>query len=86
MASTAVAAQEYWGYLIKPDKSPTPVFELLLLGVANYIVSACSPIYPMTLCESRLMTTRIAEQAHCAMGHPDPYARQARSFLPPRRW
>ena len=39
MASTAVA-QEYWGYLIKPDKSPTPVFEQLLLGVADYIVSA----------------------------------------------
>lgn len=44
MASTAVAAQEYWGYLIKPDRSPTPVFEQLLLGVANYIVSACTPI------------------------------------------
>ena len=39
MASNAVAAQEYWGYLINPDKSPTPVFEQLLLGVANYIVS-----------------------------------------------
>ena len=39
MASTAVAAHEYWGYLIKPDKFPTPVFEQLLLGIANYIVS-----------------------------------------------
>ena len=38
-AGTTIAAQEYWGYLIKPDKSPTPVFEQLLLGVANYIVS-----------------------------------------------
>lgn len=38
MGSTAIAAHEYWGYLIKPDKSPTPVFEQLLLGVANYIV------------------------------------------------
>ena len=38
MGSTAVTAQEYWGYLIKPDKNPTPVFEQLLLGVANYIV------------------------------------------------
>lgn len=37
MASTILAAQ-YWGYLIKPDKSPTLVFEQLLLGVANYIV------------------------------------------------
>jgi len=38
MSSTAVAANEYWGYLIKPDKSPTPVFEQLLYGIANYIV------------------------------------------------
>lgn len=38
MGSTAVAAHEYWGYLIKPDKSPTPVFEQLLYGIANYIV------------------------------------------------
>jgi len=38
MASSAVAAHEYWGYLIRPDKSPSPVFEQLLLGVANYIV------------------------------------------------
>ena len=38
MGSSAVAAHEYWGYLINPDKSPTPVFEQLLLGVANYIV------------------------------------------------
>ncbi|KAK4692343.1 hypothetical protein P7C71_g4841, partial [Lecanoromycetidae sp. Uapishka_2] len=37
MASSAVAAQEYWGYLIMPDKSPSPVLEQLLLGVANYI-------------------------------------------------
>ena len=41
MAGSAVAPQEYWGYLITADKSPSPVFEQLLLGVANYIVSAC---------------------------------------------
>ncbi len=28
------------GYMIKPDKSPTYIFEQLLLGVVNYIVSA----------------------------------------------
>lgn len=38
MGSTAVAAHEYWGYLIKPDKNPTAVFEQLLYGIANYIV------------------------------------------------
>lgn len=34
-----MAPIEYWGYLVKPDKSPSPVFEQLLLGIANYIVS-----------------------------------------------
>lgn len=39
MGSAAVAAHEYWGNsLINPDKSPTPLLEQLLLGVANYIV------------------------------------------------
>lgn len=28
----------YWGWLINPDKSPSAVFEQLLLGIANYIV------------------------------------------------
>ena len=27
------------GYLLQSDKSPTPFFEQLLLGIANYIVS-----------------------------------------------
>ena len=72
MASTAVA-QEYWGYLIKPDKSPTPVFEQLLLGVADYIVSACSPI-SQTVGEGKLIMTGIAEKTSSAVGHPDPYA------------
>lgn len=35
----ATAAQEYWGYLINPDKSPTALFEGLLLSIAHYIVS-----------------------------------------------
>ncbi|CAF9938419.1 MAG: hypothetical protein ALECFALPRED_007688 [Alectoria fallacina] len=54
MASTAVAAQEYWGYLIKPDKSPTPVFELLLLGVANYINKHIAPWDIQTLTPAKL--------------------------------
>ena len=72
MASTAVA-HEYWGYLIKPDKSPTPVFEQLLLGVADYIVSARSLIFE-TMWEGILIMTGIAEKTSSAMGHPDPYA------------
>lgn len=38
MSNGAIATEEYWGYLIKDDKSPSPVFEQLLLGIANYIV------------------------------------------------
>ena len=44
MSNGAVATEEYWGYLIKDDKSPSPVFEQLLLGIANYIVRPCLPI------------------------------------------
>ena len=36
--STMQAAQDYWGYLINSDKSPAPLLEQLLLGIANYIV------------------------------------------------
>ncbi len=38
MANTDLE-KEYWGYMIRPDKTPSPVLEQLLLGVANYIVS-----------------------------------------------
>ncbi|KAL9137037.1 MAG: hypothetical protein Q9175_001747 [Cornicularia normoerica] len=54
MASTAVAAHEYWGYLIKPDKSPTPVFEQLLLGVAHYINRHIAPWDIQTLTPAKL--------------------------------
>ena len=30
------------GYVFKPNNAPTPFFEQLLLGIANYIVSICS--------------------------------------------
>lgn len=50
----AVAAQEYWGYLIKADKSPTPVFEQLLLGVANYINRHVAPWDIQTLTPAKL--------------------------------
>ena len=33
------------GSLIKEDKSPTPFFEQLLLGIAEYIVSDCRLSY-----------------------------------------
>ncbi|KAL8962544.1 MAG: hypothetical protein Q9193_001066 [Seirophora villosa] len=35
---SASAPPEYWGYLIESDKSPSLIFEQLLLGIANYIV------------------------------------------------
>ncbi|KAL8735040.1 MAG: hypothetical protein Q9181_002978 [Wetmoreana brouardii] len=33
----------YWGYLIKPNKSPSPILEQLLLGIANYINRHVAP-------------------------------------------
>lgn len=33
-------ATEYWGYLIKPDKCGTELFDRLLKGIADVIVSA----------------------------------------------
>ena len=36
--------EEYWGYLIKEDKSPAPIFEQLLLGIASYIVCFLLPM------------------------------------------
>ncbi len=37
--ATAETTKDYWGYLIEPDKTPTPLLRDLLLGIANYIVS-----------------------------------------------
>ncbi|KAL8839378.1 MAG: hypothetical protein Q9170_001772 [Blastenia crenularia] len=34
---------DFWGYLIKADKSPSVVFEQLLLGIANYINRHVAP-------------------------------------------
>ncbi len=47
------------GYMIKPDGSPTYIFEQLLLGVVNYIVSAYTS--PMIVCEWRLIIISCAE-------------------------
>ncbi|MCJ1467156.1 hypothetical protein MMC07_005778, partial [Pseudocyphellaria aurata] len=44
MGSTPpIAASEYWGYLVRSDKSPSPLFEQLLLGIANYINDDITP-------------------------------------------
>ncbi|KAL8746711.1 MAG: hypothetical protein Q9190_001304 [Brigantiaea leucoxantha] len=43
MSDTSVSPPEYWGYLIRPDNSPSPVFEQLLLGIANYINRHIAP-------------------------------------------
>ena len=39
MPRSPSAAEDQWGYLIKPDKTATPLLEELLLGIAHYIVS-----------------------------------------------
>ncbi|KAI4240652.1 MAG: hypothetical protein L6R40_005019 [Gallowayella cf. fulva] len=43
MGSTSSPAPEYWGYLVKADKSPSILFEHLLLGIANYINRQIAP-------------------------------------------
>jgi hypothetical protein len=35
-------AEDYWGRLIKPDKSGTGLFDRLLKGIAEVIVSGCA--------------------------------------------
>lgn len=40
-----MAASEYWGYLVKSDKSASPVLAQLLLGIADYIVPDKFPIH-----------------------------------------
>jgi hypothetical protein len=30
---------EYWGYMIRADRAPSELFDLLLRGIANFIVS-----------------------------------------------
>lgn len=82
MGSTAVAASQYWGYLIKPDKSPTLLLEKLLLGIANYIVS--------TICRSTARSTSADQFAptgdkRLPMGYPIPHSEQACSLLSPCR-
>lgn len=38
MGSCPPAIQNYWGYLVEPDKTASPRLEDLLLGIAHYIV------------------------------------------------
>ena len=45
LSEDAPTQDEEIGYLFRPDKSPTPFFEQLLLGIAIYIVSARSRSY-----------------------------------------
>ena len=88
MESTAVAPQEYWGYLIKPDKSPSPVLEQLLLGVANYIVRYL--IASLWACNLLCMTQPLtifhsSEFSHCPVEPSMSDAGEARCLLPARR-
>lgn len=45
LSEDAPTEDEEIGYLLQPDKSPTPFFEQLLPAIANYIVSACPLSY-----------------------------------------
>ncbi|KAL9008549.1 MAG: hypothetical protein Q9173_006339 [Seirophora scorigena] len=50
---SASGPPEYWGYLIESDKSPSLIFEQLLLGIANYIVRVQSQAVS---CDQRIKT------------------------------
>jgi len=39
MSSAQSLGGNYWGTLIRPDKSPAPLLELLCLGIAQFMVS-----------------------------------------------
>ncbi|MCJ1403133.1 hypothetical protein MMC11_006356 [Xylographa trunciseda] len=43
MGSCPAAIQDYWGYLIEPDNTPSPRLEELLLGIARYISKQVAP-------------------------------------------
>ncbi|MCJ1391828.1 hypothetical protein MMC18_004695 [Xylographa bjoerkii] len=43
MGSCPPAIQDYWGYLIEEDNTPTPRLEELLLGIAHYISKEVAP-------------------------------------------
>lgn len=75
-----MATEDYWGYLIKEDKSPAPVFEQLLLGIANYIVRQTPPsLYAVVN-----RADKAAESTDRTLGHPMPDTGQACSLLPTR--
>ena len=56
--------QDYWGYLINKDRSPTALFEALLKGIAAYIVrdliwSSTWIEHPLTrVCRTQLQRLR----------------------------
>lgn len=54
MGSNPASDREYWGYLIQSDRTPTPLLEQLLLGIAHYIV--CLP-----QCSSRVKAVGLAD-------------------------
>ncbi|KAI9830550.1 MAG: hypothetical protein M1819_005508 [Sarea resinae] len=45
---------QYWGYLFKPDKTPTERLDRLLKGVANHINAHVEPLHPPLLTPVKL--------------------------------
>ncbi|KAI4165946.1 MAG: hypothetical protein LQ342_000377 [Letrouitia transgressa] len=97
MSSASVASPEYWGYLIKPDKSPSPVFEQLLLGIANYILAAFYRLvggdYDLLFLETPRASLSFIYQSlgcyHTLQPEKDPYSPPSTPALTPHgfvRW
>lgn len=55
-----VDSKEFYGYLFDADKSPTPVLNALLRGIANYIVRK-SAIYTSNLALTILADRQFGE-------------------------
>ena len=83
MGTGAMTTEEYWGYLIKEDKSPAPVFEQLLLGIANYIVGHSAHLIS-AVCIVSLQGCLATEWTDRTLGHQLPDTSQACSLLPSR--
>lgn len=48
MTKDTAAAKDYFGYCIAPDKTATPIFEQLLVGIYGYIVRKMGTLLRLT--------------------------------------
>ena len=86
MANQYTRAQEFWGYLINRDKTPTPLLEQLLLGLANYIVGSLVISFFIGLTHFDSANILLLGRRGCIMASTVPHSLQARRLLSTGRW